>query len=194
MPLGAPHPAPAADGNDCSPEKSPTRIVRNRPITPDMKTATATPRAQLLGRGPCHGPAGFSLVELAMVLVIFGLIIGIAVPRYGVFMATQRLVGSTQNLAAEVRIARERAMSLGVDQPLHFYEDTWNCDFHVHTGAGITSTWSFPPGVHYATGSTIAITMLKDGSASPSGKVVLQDTRGRRDTLSILASGIVLIR
>lgn len=130
-----------------------------------------------------------------MVLTVMGLLLAMAIPRFASFIAAHRLKGSTENLASQIRIARERAMSLGVDQPLHFYENTLGCDFHVHVPTiGATSMWNFPSGVHYASGSTLAVTMLKDGSASTSGKVILQDDRGRRDTLSVLASGIVLVR
>ncbi len=148
----------------------------------------------LRARPPDRADRGFTLIELGIVLVVFGLLLAITVPGYHSYVMTQRLRGSAEDLAALVRLTRARAMTTGVDQPIHFYANTYNADFHVHVGTTISYPWSFPPGVHYAGGSTLAITMAKDGSASPAGLVILRDDNGDQDTLSVLSSGIVLIR
>jgi hypothetical protein len=91
-------------------------------------------------------------------------------------------------------------MATGVDQPIHFYTDTYSADFHIHIGTSqISSNWSLPTGIrYYPPGSTGAypdtLRMKKDGTASPARRVMLSDPYGRRDTLSVLSSGIVLIR
>lgn len=138
--------------------------------------------------------AGFSLIELTIVLGVITILLSFGVPAYKSFVSTQRLRGSTENLAAMIRLARERAMTQGQDQPLHFWEDAYDCDFHVHIGTVVSHQWSFPPGVHYAAETTHTILMKKDGTADPSGVVILKNDRGRRDTLSVLSSGIVLLR
>jgi prepilin-type N-terminal cleavage/methylation domain-containing protein len=144
---------------------------------------------------PRSAPAGFSLIELLVALASASILLAIGVPAYQSYLATQRLKGSVENLAAFARVARERAMATGVDQPLHFREDTYDADFHVHiVGSSASSLWSFPRGIHYAAGSTNTITMKKNGTAWPAGLVLLRNDRGRQDTLSVLASGIVLLR
>ena len=136
--------------------------------------------------------SGFSLVELMVVLVILGLLVAFSIPAYQSYLSSQRLRGTTQQLASIARLSRERAMALGVDQNLHYFLN-YGVDFHVHTGPP-TYLVKFPPGVHYATGSVILITMKKDGMADPSGRVILENDKGIRDTMSVLSSGIVLLR
>jgi len=164
-----------------------------------VRTITTAPRDRaghdhaLERRSP---QSGFSLIELAIVLGVLAGLLALTVPRYRTFIATQRLRGSVENLASEIRVARERAMATGVDQPIHFFEDTYNADFHIHMyGGAISSVWSFPPGIHYyPAGVQDTVRMKKDGSVSPALRVVLSNNYGRRDTLSVLSSGIVLLR
>lgn len=140
-----------------------------------------------------HRARGFSMVELLIVLAVFALLVAMAIPGYASYVASHRLRGSVENLASQVRLARERAMTVGVDQPVHFYENLYDADFHVHAAGVVSYRWSLPRGVHYAA-SNPNVTMRKDGTASSSMYVVLRDDRGEQDTLSILTSGIVLTR
>jgi len=144
-------------------------------------------------RTPRRTDSGFSLMELMIVLVILGLLLAFSIPAYQSYLSSQRLRGTTQQLASIARLSRERAMALGVDQNLHYFLN-YGVDFHVHVGAVPSYLVKFPPGVQYATGSVISITMKKDGSANPSGRVILQNDKGIRDTMSVLSSGIVLLR
>ena len=160
----------------------------------DMDTLQ-TARHARQGTTARNPETGFSLIELAIVLGVLGILLAMTVPRYRSFITAQRLHGSTENLAALVRVSRERAMATGVDQPLHFYENNSGSDFHVHVpSVGRTSPWNFPPQIHYATGSTLSMTMLKDGSVDTPGPIILRDESGHRDTMSVLSSGIVLLR
>ncbi len=142
----------------------------------------------------CVRDPGFSLIELLLVLLVVGLLLGLTVPGYISYRRSQQLRGSTQSLASLTRLSQQRAMATGVDQNLHFLENTYGADFYVQVGATVSYRWSFPLGVHYAPGSITGTTMYKDGTASPSGLVILQNDDGDTDTLSVLSSGIVLIR
>ena len=135
---------------------------------------------------------GFTLVEMAVVILIFGLLVAFSIPAYMRFSGAHQLRGATENLAAQLRMAREKAMATGEDQPMHYVANFQNSDYHIHYPTGfVGGKWKFPRGItFYSIG--INPTMQSNGRASASGMVILQDTRGNRDTVSVLTSGLVL--
>ncbi len=140
---------------------------------------------------------GFTLVELAAVVLLMGLIFGFAVPALSSFRRSHDVKGARENIISQLNLARAKAIATGVDQPVHFYTGTYGFDFHVHpTGAPIASIvgWKLPKGVSYQwpVGSPMAVTMKKDGKASTSLIIPITNTRGLRDTVAVLSSGLVL--
>ena len=143
---------------------------------------------------PTGRTRGFTLVEMAVTLLIFGLVLAFSVPALKSVSQTHQLHGSAENLAAQLRLARERAIATGQTQTMHFTTNyppgsTW--DYHLHNGGVIGPGWDLPFGVSYFS-VTVNPTFQKDGSASSSGIVVLQNTHGERDTVTLQLSGLVL--
>jgi prepilin-type N-terminal cleavage/methylation domain-containing protein len=137
---------------------------------------------------------GFTLVEMAVVILIFGLLIGFSIPAYQRISGSNQLKGTTENIAAQLRMARAKAMSTGMDQPMHFTPNYLNSDYHIHYPSGfIPAKWRFPRGITYFS-IGVQPTMLRDGRLSASGDIILQDQRGNRDTVSVLTSGLVLTK
>ena len=67
--------------------------------------------------------AGFTLIELLAVLLIFGLMAGIALPNLG--LRTKRVLEhESRKLAADIEFARQRAVMTGVPHRLSFDMDT----------------------------------------------------------------------
>ena len=137
---------------------------------------------------------GFSLVEMAIVILIFGMLFAFSIPAYQRINGSNQLKGTTENLAAQLRMARVKAMSTGMSQPMHFTANYLNSDYHIHYLSGfIPAKWKFPRGItYYSIG--LNPTMQPDGRSDQSGIVILQDQRGNRDTVSVLASGLVLVK
>ena len=95
--------------------------------------------------------AGFTLVELAVVLIVVGIVVALSAPAFKSFLDTTRLRGASQNVAAQVLMARERALATGVAQPIHFALDSTNAgDYHVHAN-GVTTGFDLPRGISSAT-------------------------------------------
>jgi prepilin-type N-terminal cleavage/methylation domain-containing protein len=140
---------------------------------------------------------GFTLVELAIVLVIFGLMMAFAVPAVQRMGQTHSLKGARDDIMAQISMARARAMSSGVDQVMHFYVNTYGFDYHMHP-AGVTPTvgWNLPKGVTYEfpLSSDMNVTMKANGRADASLIIPLKDRTGQRDTVTVLASGMVVGR
>lgn len=57
------------------------------------------------------GRAGFTLVDLVMVLLIMGVITAIAVPRFGAGMSRYQVEGAARRVVADLEWARAEAMS-----------------------------------------------------------------------------------
>ncbi len=148
---------------------------------------------------------GFTLVEIAVTILLIGLLLAFSVPAFRTVSNTYQLKGTTENVAAQVRMAREKAIATGQAQTVHLYLNTYDADYHIHNGGYVGAKWSFPVGILYYWGASTlpsqAVTMRPDGraydpfsGAPTSGFVILQDGRGQRDTVSIQASGLVLTK
>jgi len=139
---------------------------------------------------------GFSLVELAVTLVVFGLVVGFGIPAYQSFNTHHQLRGSAENLASQVRMMREVAMATGQPQTMHFFYATLGGDYHIHNGIVQGATWSLPRNITYywGVGTNSVMTARTDGRIDFPGMVILQDQNSARDTVSVLASGLVIAR
>ena len=139
--------------------------------------------------------SGYTLIELAVVAMVLGIILALSVPGYINFTNSHKLQGATANIASQLRLAREKAIATGVDQPMRFQYNTTNSDYRILLANGqVPARWKLPTGITYYSMTTSTTTMQKDGRASASNTLVLRDPRGNRDTVSILMSGLVLTK
>jgi type II secretory pathway pseudopilin PulG len=64
--------------------------------------------------------AAFSIVEVVMVVVIMAILSGIAVPRFANSISNHRAESAAKRIAADLALARHRAMESNVAQTLTF--------------------------------------------------------------------------
>src|SRR6185295_15686114 len=120
---------------------------------------------------------GFTLVEMAITFLVLGLLLAFSIPAFQNISDSYRLQGATENIAAQLRLAREKAISTGQDQEMHFtlnYPTGTPYDYHIHNGTVVGACWALPKGITYYSAG-ITPRMLKDGRCNASGLVVLQD-------------------
>ena len=138
---------------------------------------------------------GFTLVELAVTILLMGLLFGFAIPAFRNISASYQLKGATENMAAQIRLAREKAISSGSGQPIHFTPNFMNCDYHLHYPTGfVVPLGKLPTGITFYSITNSAITLKSDGRSDFSSTIVLQDRRSNRDTVSVQISGLVLTK
>jgi prepilin-type N-terminal cleavage/methylation domain-containing protein len=144
-----------------------------------------------------HSERGFTLIELMIVIGIMGVLMAFSVPAFSRLSATLQLRGASENIASQMRLAREKAIATGVDQPFYLsagYQG--QSDYRTAPASGVGGSWRLPKGVTYVwgTGTDSAFVMRRDGRADRSGFIILQNGRGLRDTISVQFSGLVLTR
>lgn len=139
-----------------------------------------------------HSTRGFSLVELMIVLTIFGMLVGFSIPQFRRYGQTQALRGSAENLVQTIQLQRSRAMSTGQNVTVNFNTTAplgWTC-----LSQGYTHVTRLPNGVRYASANPTTLTLGRDGRVSTSGTVVFVNRIGASDTVSIQISGMALVR
>ena len=142
---------------------------------------------------------GFSLVEMLVTVLVLGMVIAFSVPAFQSFGNTHRLHGATLNMSENLRVLREKAMATGQSQTMHFgttpYPPGKTWLYHVHNGISVPAGWDLPRGITF---QTIGInpTFDKTGrtTGGATGMIVLRNRRGERDTVNILASGMILVQ
>lgn len=63
---------------------------------------------------------GYSIVELAIVVAVMGVIASLAVPKMHNYIQKQRLHGDTRSISGFLKVARYRAISEKVDHGIYF--------------------------------------------------------------------------
>ena len=144
---------------------------------------------------------GFTLLEMVVVILIFGIMMGFAVPALLRLNRTLTLKGTVTNLANQVQLARQKAIATATPQIVNFSPGAFDANLRVYSGTNPQpTTWKFPKGVSYdwTGGLTVPFQMIivtPDGRSDRTGYVVLQMTPGGlRDTVYIQRSGMVIVQ
>ena len=135
---------------------------------------------------------GFSLIEMMVAMVVFGLLIGFSIPSYQSYALTQKLRGTSENLVQTIQLQRSRAMATGQSVVINFNTGTpagWTV-----MSANRQNQMALPLGITYASATPGSLTLTRDGQVSSSGLVVFQNRTGNQDTVSVQLSGLALIR
>ena len=137
---------------------------------------------------------GFSLLELMTVVVIFGMILAFTIPAFSTYSASHQIKSTSEDIAGQLRLAREKAIATGATQTVHFSAAFMNSDYHIHNGGVVDPKWKLPTNIAYfwGAGTQWEYRMTKDGRCMDSGMIILQDPKGRRDTVSVQMSGLIL--
>jgi len=123
-----------------------------------------------------------------------GIVLAFSIPMYRNLTQTSQLKGAAENIAAQLRLSREKAIATGQSQTMHFtanYPPGTDCDYHIHNGAVVGPCWALPNGISFS--SSVSPTMFSDGRSNVSGTITLQDQRGHQATVSVQTSGLVLV-
>lgn len=139
-------------------------------------------------------PRGFSLIELVIVLLIMGIVIGFGVPLFAGYRSSQEVKLAGENITGQLRLARESAITSGTTQLIRFKAGYQSSDYHILRGSLATPKWSLPVGVTYlwASGTQDTFRLTSDGRSLDSGMIIVCDSRGVRDTVSVQRSGVIL--
>lgn len=140
--------------------------------------------------------AGFSLMELMVVLIVGAILLAATIPAFRGYTQSGDLKSAGRNIATQISLARERAISTGNQQTLRFIKGYGGTsDYHVWANNVADPSWKLPRGITYYWGSGTQNTyrMSTDGRCLDTGLIILQNDRGDRDTVSVRLSGLVLV-
>lgn len=153
--------------------------------------------------------AGFSLVELSIVLVIFGIVSAVALPGINKFMRATELNNSVNRAATRLRVARQRAITEG--NTYKCWYAWWNGDWgwwdddnsdgmftmsEKWDGGEVQPTWITRTNSGTNPFATfVYIDFFPNGSASQSGTLIYTNSDGYSRSLSIIRpTGIVTVQ
>ena len=143
--------------------------------------------------------AGFTLLELSVVALVLGLMFAFSIPSFVSFRQSHLLKGATENLVGQLRLSRQKAMSMGHQQRVTFSTDANNYVVRDLTTNQDFGPFTLPKNITLVSASLLVdgttgqvITALTDGRFSGSGDIVLGDPKGVRDTVSVQTSGLAL--
>jgi type II secretory pathway pseudopilin PulG len=138
--------------------------------------------------------AGISLTELLIVLVLLGMVLGVVTPAFGRFFDDVALHGATERITSTLLRTRSHAAATRTSETMLFHAGQAGTDYRLVIGGVTKSGWTLPNRITYAwlSGTVDSVVYTPDGRCSASGLILLQTSRGKRDTVSVLSSGLVL--
>ena len=128
---------------------------------------------------------GFNLLELMIVISIFGLVLAMSVPGFARFMRTWKLNGETEQMGGALRIARSAAVMKNIDvlfqfdtvAGTYFYFEDDDSDGVKDVTEYQSATTTFPAGVSISahTLTNPMLTFGPRGNCNESGIITLSN-------------------
>lgn len=151
---------------------------------------------------------GFTLVELAIVLVIFGIVSAIAVPGINKFLRAVELNGEVQGFATTMRVVRQRSVTENNNYVLYWDATArklkwWDDDNNNNVQDGpekFGETAALANWITVTNSSTNpfpsdTVLFVPNGSASVSGSVIYSNAEGYARSLSVVRpTGMVTVQ
>lgn len=141
--------------------------------------------------------SGFSLIEMCVVCLVFGIIMAIGAMSFRSFRQTAELKGAAENVVGQLRLGRIKAMSTGRSQSLTFTTATSSYTVRDLTTNQVLGPIKLPRDIRLESADLLvggvsgnSVTALPNGRFSGSGDLVLRDALGRSDTISVQTSGL----
>ena len=153
--------------------------------------------------------AGFTLVELLIVIAIMGIIAAVTIPGYLAFIPNYRLRAAAEELQGDIQFAKIRAIKLGVVVSIRVNTATDTYTMFVDNGAGANTgngaldgdegapikTATMPSGIDI-TGVTFTNNAVQFNSRGlpfnwNDGEVSIRNERGRTTAVSVDEAGSV---
>lgn len=158
------------------------------------------------GGAPVDG--GFTLVELAIVLVIFGIVSAVALPGINKFLRSVELNGQVQNFATTLRVVRQRAITENNDYVVYWSPSErklkwWDDDDNDQVKDGTEKsgeTASLPSWITVTNSTTNpfpsdTVVFTPNGAANASGSSIYTNTEGYSRSLSVVRpTGMVTVQ
>ncbi|HEX7877884.1 MAG TPA: GspH/FimT family pseudopilin [Candidatus Eisenbacteria bacterium] len=155
---------------------------------------------------PRSGERGFSLVELMVSIALMSIMFLVGLPAMNRYLKTNRLLAASANLAGELRLARQRAVSEEnnvvfswnlTDDKYRWLDDDDN-DGSADTGEYVSEWRQLPDGIDLDAGATplagTSVTFLSSGSASQGGQLTVTNEEGLERTIQLVqVSGLVKV-
>ena len=152
--------------------------------------------------------AGFTLTELMVVLVIFGIVSAVAMPGFTKFLRSVDLNSQVQRVATTLRVVRQRAITENNNYVV--YWDTsahgwgwWDDDDNDGVKDGpekYAAPEALPSWMTVTNSSTNpfpadSLSFLPNGSATVSGSVIISNPEGYSRSLSVVRpTGMVTVQ
>jgi type IV fimbrial biogenesis protein FimT len=126
---------------------------------------------------------GFTLVEIAVVILVFGIIVAMAAPSVTGLIRSSRLTGASNTLVADMRYARSLASSQHAQYEIDLSPGSYKLDQSSPRTTVLTRT--MPSGVAFT--GTDTVTFFSWGLTT--AKTINVTGNGNTMTLQVLSSG-----
>ena len=137
---------------------------------------------------------GFSLIELAVVVVLIGLVLGIGVPSYLKATAGSRVGAAADGIVGRIHLAHQRAVTERRTLELTFLSGATAAVYLNDDHGLMLDRWSLPRGISFGPGTEKKLSVTPDGRFSKDALVIVRDDSNLKDTVSVQRSGLVLSR
>jgi type IV fimbrial biogenesis protein FimT len=155
---------------------------------------------------PPSAERGFSLIELLVSIALTSIMFAVGLPAMSKYLKTNQLIGSANNLAGELRLARQRAVSeqnnvvfsWSMTDDQYRWHDDDDGDGTADTGEYLSEWHDLPASVDLVDGDTplagTSVTFAPGGSASQGGQLKVTGADGLTRTIQLVqVSGLVKV-
>jgi len=153
----------------------------------------------IAGLRPGRGASGFSMVELLITLVLFGIVTAIAVPSYRGWVDNSNLKGAARMISSDFYDARARAMAENRAYTVTYSPDPANT-YRIQAAAanGLNAVDETKTFAEYGTvrmssvnggAASVTVTIQPRGSAAPAATIGLTNVRNSTGTITVLMTG-----